>query len=96
MERSDKYIVQINKNTGLIDYDNNSSENCVNIEIPYAMKMLLQELETMSMAPRIIIDEKINNETIFTHINDLYNNMNPDNYDVVDGEIIDGEIVDDY
>ena len=44
MERSDKYMVQINKKTGLIDYDNNSSENCINIAIPYAMKMLLDSL----------------------------------------------------
>jgi len=98
MERADKYMVQINKHTGLIDYDNNSSENCVNIAIPYAMKMLLQELETMSIAPRVIIDEKINNETIFTHINELYNNMNSENMntDNMNSDPIDGVVLDDY
>ena len=43
MKRSDEYRVQINETTGKIDYTDNDEPKC-EIQLPYAMKMLLQEL----------------------------------------------------
>ena len=44
MKRSDEYRVQINETTGKIDYTDNDEPKC-EIQLPYAMKMLLQELQ---------------------------------------------------
>ena len=74
MERSDKFNVQINKNNGLISYSNENNARS-NIYMPYAMKMLLQELETLSIAPRLVVDSNISNESI-NEYNKL--NINPD------------------
>jgi len=60
MERSDKYACNINSTTGLIASGEETDE-IVKVEMPYAMKMLLQELQTMSIAPRMITDDSIEN-----------------------------------
>tara|TARA_B100000900_G_scaffold416092_1_gene449021 strand:- start:413 stop:4141 length:3729 start_codon:yes stop_codon:yes gene_type:complete len=67
MERSDKFSVQIDETTGLINYDE-QNENQARIEMPYAMKMLLQEIQTMSIAPRLITDRGTENPVIAEHI----------------------------
>ena len=66
MERSDKYEVNIDKTTGLIS--NEESENDTKVVIPYAMKMLLQEIQTMSIAPRLITDDSIVNPHVHEFI----------------------------
>ena len=67
MERSDKYNVHINDKSGLI-YNGEESEDIVNVEMPYAMKMLLQELQTMSIAPRLITDNTVENPMVHEFI----------------------------
>ena len=43
----DKYSVLVDEKTGLIDYKDDCSK--VKVEMPYAMKLLLQELQAMSI-----------------------------------------------
>ena len=69
MERADKFRVQIDSNTGLISYKN--TEERATINMPYSMKLLLQEIETMGIAPRIITDEIVSNNIVFEHLNKL-------------------------
>ena len=59
MERSDAFKVQIDTKTGLISYDD-KTENKKMVKIPYCMKLLLQELESISIAPRLVTDD-VNN-----------------------------------
>ena len=69
MDRSHKYKVQINEATGLIDYSNDNSKKSF-ISVPYAMKMLLQELQGMSIYPRIQVNDKIENPAVFKYLID--------------------------
>jgi len=73
MERSDKYSVNIDENSGLINYQDNASIKH-SVLMPYAMKLLLQELQTMCINTRIIIDTQIPNKPVFQHL--LNNLMN--------------------
>ena len=59
MERSDAFSMQIDTNTGLISYDEDSS-NKTNVRLPYCMKLLLQELQSLSIAPRLVTDKNNN------------------------------------
>ena len=52
MERSDKYSVQISENSGLIDYRDDDIKK-YKVSMPYAMKLLLQELQTKCIYPRL-------------------------------------------
>ena len=67
MERSDKYEVNINDKTGLIS-NGEENEDIVNVQMPYAMKMLLQELQTMSIAPRLITNDSVENPMVHEFI----------------------------
>ena len=67
MKRSDDYNVQINESTGLIDYTNDDSQKC-RIQVPYAFKMLLQELQSMCIYPRIVVENSISNKPVFQHL----------------------------
>jgi len=59
MERSDKYNVLVDETDGLIT--NKMNESSINVNMPYAMKMLLQEMQTMSISARLITNENIDN-----------------------------------
>ena len=67
MERSDKYSVNINKTTGLVS-NGEENDNIVNVNMPYSMKMLLQEIQSMSIAPRLITDKNIENPYVHEFI----------------------------
>ena len=67
MERSDKYSVNIDQRTGLIA-SGEESDDIVNVNMPYAMKMLLQELQTMSIAPRLITTNSVENPYVHEFI----------------------------
>ena len=74
MKRSDDYQVQINESTGLIDYSTDDSQKCM-INVPYAFKLLLQELQAMSITPRIVTENHIPNKPVFQYLmNNLMNN----------------------
>ena len=69
MERSDSYKVQIDKKDGFISYDDKKEDKKM-VNIPYSMKLLIQELESMSIATRLITEENVNT--------DIFNNMKKD------------------
>ena len=67
MEKSDKYSVHVCRKCGLISPVNedkniymckkcNNVTNFSRVEIPYACKLMFQEVQTMSIAPRIITE----------------------------------------
>ena len=72
MERSDKFNVQIDKYTGLISYDDKPLHDKNIIQIPYASKLLIQELQTMSIIPRLVTGVNIDNPVLFEHMDDIY------------------------
>ena len=69
MKRSDEYSVTINENSGLIE----SNEDNTMIKMPYCMKLLLQELETMCIGARLVTPTDVTNHNIFNYVN---NNLN--------------------
>ena len=73
MDRSDKYSVQVDASSGLIDYKDNDSIK-YQVQMPYAMKLLIQELQTMCIYPRLVVDIPIPNKPVFQHL--LNNLMN--------------------
>ena len=60
----------MNEKDGLITHE--EDENTVLAKIPYSMKLLLQELHTMSIAPRLITNEQIENPVL---LDELINNF---------------------
>ena len=58
MERSDAFKVQIDETTGLISYDNDISNKKM-IRMPYCMKLLLQELQSIGIGTRLITENDI-------------------------------------
>ena len=76
MERADKYNVQIDKYTGLISYDDNPITDKNIIQIPYTAKLLTQELQTMSVASKLVTPTNISNPILFEHMNDIYSSKN--------------------
>ena len=87
MERSDKYKVQIDNKNGLITYDDNLESKKM-VQMPNAMKLLIQELESMSVGLRLITEEPVN-EDIF---NELHKNVSKHS---IEGDFLDEEIVND-
>ena len=66
MERSDKYEVNIDRKTGLISKGLTVDDD--KVQMPYSMKMLLQEIQAMSIAPRLITDTNIENPHVHEFI----------------------------
>ena len=72
MERSDKFSVQIDKTSGLIQYDEDTN-NKVTVQLPYAMKLMIQELQTMSISCRFLTETDIYNKPVFDYLKNNYN-----------------------
>ena len=71
MERSDKFKVQIDKSSGLIQYDEDTNNKCM-VQMPYSMKLLIQELQTMSISARVVTESNISNKEVFNYLADNY------------------------
>jgi len=72
MERSDKFSVQVDRTSGLIQYDEDIN-NKYTVQMPYAMKLMIHELQAMSIAPRIITETNIKNRPVFEYLKNNYN-----------------------
>ena len=70
MERSDAFKVQIDETTGLISYDNDISNKKM-IRMPYCMKLLLQELQSIGIGTRLITENEIYQKPIFTYLQNV-------------------------
>jgi DNA-directed RNA polymerase II subunit RPB2 len=90
MKRSDAYNYNINETSGMMSYDKDDNNIC-NIELPYAMKLFMQELQCMSIVPRINTNTDDNNISALDHLmktDDINNNelMDDDNDEISDKE----------
>ena len=56
MKRSDAFKVKVNKTSGMLS-DNKNDKNICNVELPYSCKLFMQELQCMSIVPRLIVDD---------------------------------------
>ena len=70
--RSDQYSVRINENTGLIDYNKDNLENTYDVQMPYSMKLLTQELQAMNIVPRMDINNNIDNPAVHDFVINNY------------------------
>jgi len=85
MERSDKFKVQVDKTSGLIQYDEDTN-NKVTVQLPYAMKLMIQELQTMSISLRLMTETEVYNKPVFDYLRDnYYSGKNVD--DIYDEEL---------
>ena len=84
MKRADEYSIRLNENTGLIEYHDDNPK----IRLPYCMKLLLQELQTMSIGARMITTTDIDNHNLFNYISNSINSNNGVDPDYFDNENI--------
>jgi DNA-directed RNA polymerase II subunit RPB2 len=70
MKRSDAYKININQTSGLPSYDINDKNIC-SVELPYSCKLFMQELQCMSIVPRLNVNDDDNDilNTIFKENN---------------------------
>jgi len=88
MKRSDAYKINVNETSGMISYDKNDKNIC-NVELPYSCKLFLQELQCMSIVPRLNV-----NEEEHSILDDIFKTDKKDN-NVLDEDELDDEIFDD-
>ena len=94
MERSDAFKVQIDTKTGLISHDDNTEDKTM-VNIPYCMKLLLQELESLSIAPRLVTDNTKNiNQGLLTYMHQNISKYSIEKDFFDDDETIEGETED--
>ena len=85
MERPDKFKVQIDKTNGLIQYDEDTN-NKVTVQSPYAMKLMIQELQSMGISLRLMTETEVYNKPVFNYLRDnYYSGKNVD--DIYDEEL---------
>ncbi len=72
MERSDKYSVKINNKSGLIDDGDKDNNDSSEVQMPYSFKLLIQELQSMGIAPRLDTNDNIINPAIHDFIKNQF------------------------
>ena len=66
MERSDKYNMTIDTKDGLLS--NTKDEDNTEVQVPYSFKLLLQELQCMSLAPRLSTQTTQSTSTLYNSL----------------------------
>lgn len=72
MERSDKYSVKINNKSGLIDNGDEENNDVSEVQMPYSFKLLMQELQSMGIAPRLEIENNIINPAVHDYVKNQF------------------------
>ena len=67
MERSDKYTTRIDQQDGLLA-DTDDSPDVSRIQVPYSFKLLMQELQTMSIGLRVVTEATPKNPEVFKYV----------------------------
>jgi len=64
---SDAFKVQVDTNSGLISYDDDI-QNKKMVNIPYCMKLLLQEIESFGIKPTVYTNDKNDFDDIYENV----------------------------
>jgi DNA-directed RNA polymerase beta subunit len=68
MERSDGHMVSIDNSDGLLS-ETDRAPHQTNVQMPYSFKLLMQELQTMSLGLRVITENnKPPNPAVFNYL----------------------------
>ena len=87
MKRSDGYKVNVDQTSGLISYDTDNTNIC-NVELPYSTKLFFQELQCMSIVPRLNVNSNEKNilDDLFEKEEEIYSDEEEDDDEEGEGE----------
>ena len=86
MKRSDDYKTYFNNRTGKILNENiyNTDDNINTVQLPYSMKLFIQELQSMSISPKCVIENNEDDSNILNEIIPQIKNNDDINYNIED------------
>ena len=85
----DNYLTSLKLIKNILRF--NVNNKCM-IELPYAMKLMIQELQTMCINTRLITETKVTNKPVFDYLRNNYNSGK--NIDDIYDEEIDDDLYD--
>jgi DNA-directed RNA polymerase II subunit RPB2 len=89
MKRSDDYSTYFNNRNGMIVNDNiyeSSNDNINRVDIPYSMKLFIQELQSMSISAKCVLETRENDTQLLQDIIPKIKNNGNMSYDPESGD----------
>ena len=89
MKRSDDYSTYFNNRNGMIVNDNiyeSSNDNINRVDIPYSMKLFIQELQSMSISAKCVLENNENDTQLLQDIIPKIKNNGNMSYDPESGD----------